>query len=117
MHNTNSNKGFAFGETIRYNNKNNLRFDATCIYFNTDSYDSRIYNYESSLQYSFAMNSYFGKGFRTALLSSYHINKNISLTLKFGSTYYFDQDQIGTGLELTNSNHKEDIQIHIKFKF
>lgn len=117
MHNTNSNKGFAFGETIRYNNKNNLRFDASCIYFNTDSYDSRIYNYESSLQYSFAMNSYFGKGFRTALLSSYHINKNISLTLKLGSTYYFNQDQIGTGLELTNSNHKEDIQIHIKFKF
>lgn len=117
LQNTNSNKGFALGEAIRYQNSKSLRIDASCIYFNTDSYDSRIYNYESSLQYSFAMNSYFDQGFRAILLTSYNLHNKLSLTLKFSSTSYLNKDNIGTNLELINSKHREDLQIQLKYKF
>jgi len=114
--NTN-NKGIGISEAIRYTVMNKLRFDASLTYFNTDSYDSRIYNYESSLLYSFAMNTYYYQGLRGTLLASYNILEKLNLTAKLGSTIYFNKDVIGTNLEQINNKHKEDLQIQLRWKF
>lgn len=112
-----NNKGFSIGETIRYLGIKNLRLDLACIYFNTDSYDVRIYNYESSLLYTFAMNSYYYKGIRGTLLASWKILENLSLTVKFATTNYFNRNIIGTGLEQISANHREDLQLQFRWKF
>lgn len=114
--NTNS-KGFGIGESIRYNDNKRIRLDFSTIFFNTDSYDSRIYNYESSLLYTFAMTSYYYKGIRLTLLASWKILEKLSLTAKFGSTIYFNKGNIGSGLEEIKSNHKEDLQLQLRWKF
>lgn len=111
-------KGFALCEAVRFLGINNLRLDISATYFNTDNFDCRIYCYESSLLYTFAMTPFYYKGIRTIFLASWKIIKHrLSLYAKIGSTSYFNKKTIGTGLELIDSRHKEDLQIQLRWKF
>ncbi|MCH5175066.1 MAG: helix-hairpin-helix domain-containing protein [Prevotellaceae bacterium] len=111
--------GFAISENIRWQNPNTkLRIDLGLTYFNTDSYDAQIYNYEPSLLYTFSSTSYYYHGIRTTLLASIPIVKqSLFVNTKVGFTRYFNRNTIGSGLELINANHKEDLQIQVRWKF
>ena len=112
-------KGLAIGENIRWQNpKNKCRIDFGITYFNTDSYNARVYHYEPTLLYSFGSTSYYYEGIRTTLLASIPIMKqSLSLNAKLGMTRYFDRDTIGTGLEMIDANHREDLQVQVRWKF
>ena len=111
--------GFAISENIRWQHpKTKLRFDVGLTYFNTDSYDVRVYNYEPSLLYTFSSTSYYYHGIRTTLLASIPIIKqSLFINTKFGLTKYFNKETIGSGLDLINANHKEDLQVQLRWKF
>lgn len=109
--------GYSIGEAIRYTGTKNLRIDFSTTYFNTDDYDTRIYNYESSLLYTFGMNAYYNQGIRTTLLANWTIHPKLILTFKGSSTAYIHQHTIGTALELIEANHREDIQLQLRWKF
>lgn len=111
--------GFAISKNIRWQNPNTkLRFDAGVTYFNTDSYDARIYGYEPSLLYTFSSVSYYYHGIRTTLLASIPIVKqSLFIYTKLGFTKYFNKETIGSGLDLINASHKEDLQVQLRWKF
>ena len=111
--------GFAISEDIRLQNPNSrFRFDIGVTYFNTDSYDARIYSYEPSLMYAFSSTSYYYHGVRTALLASIPVVKHsLFINTKFGFTKYFNRDTIGSGLDLINANHREDVQVQLCWQF
>ena len=116
---TNSNEyGFAISENIRWQNpKTKLRFNWGITVFNTDSYDARIYGYEPSLLYAFSSTSYYYHGIRTTLLASIPIvKKRLLINTKLGFTKYFNKETIGSGLDLINANHKEDLQVQLRWK-
>ena len=109
--------GFAITEALQWHDddkKKQLCINAT--YFNTDSYDTRIYNYEPNLLYTFGMTSYYHKGIRLCTLASFPITKNLFVTAKAATTIFFDLESIGSDTELISSNHKEDIQMQIRWK-
>lgn len=112
-------KGFAIGENIRWQNpKNQCRFDLGITYFNTDSYNARIYHYEPSLLYSLGSTSYYYNGIRATLFASVPIIKeSLFIQAKLGMTKYFNRDTIGSGLEMIDANHKEDLQIQMRWTF
>ena len=112
-------KGFAIGENIRWQNlKNKCRIDLGITYFNTNSYDARVYNYEPSLLYSFGSTSFYDKGIRGTLLASLPIVKqSLFINAKLGMTKYFNRDTIGSGLEMIHADHREDLQVQIRYKF
>ena len=112
-------KGFAIGENIRWQNpKNQCRIDLGITYFNTDNYNARIYHYEPTLLYSFGSTPYYYKGIRTTLLANLPLVKEtLFLNAKFAMTKYFNQDTIGSGLERIDANHREDLQVQVRWKF
>jgi hypothetical protein len=112
-------KGFAIGENIRWQNpRNKCRIDFGITYFNTDSYNARVYNYESSLLYTSGSTSYYYQGIRTTLLASIPIAKQtLFINAKLGMTRYFNRDTIGSGLEMIDGNHREDLQVQVRWKF
>lgn len=112
-----SSRGYSISEAVRYLGIRNLRLDLSTTYFHTDDYDSRITNYEPSLLYSFAMTSYYYHGMRTTFLASWNLVRRLFITVKFTNTSYFNRPTIGTGLELINNNHKDDLQIQVRWKF
>lgn len=112
-------KGFAIGESFRWQSpKTKCRIDFGVTYFNTDSYNARIYYYEPSLLYSFSYTSYYYEGIRTTLLASVPIVKqSLFINTKLGMTKYFNRDTIGTGLEMIDASHREDLQVQVRWKF
>jgi hypothetical protein len=80
----------------------NIRF----AYFNTPSYNSRIYAYEDDVLYSFSFGMYSGKGFRTYLNLKYNLAKKLNIWLRYGLFIYKDVETVGTYLDEINGNKK-----------
>ena len=92
------------------------RADISLTYFNTDSYASKVYTNEPSLLYTMGMTSLFYQGMKVVALYSTNVSSRLTLTCKFSATKYFNRDTIGTGLEMINASHKEDIQLQLRWK-
>lgn len=90
---------------------------ATFGYFHTDDYNSRIYCYERGMAYDFYFPSYYGEGIRYALLLGCTMIRNVRLSLKAGTTDYFDRASIGTGLQQIARSSATDIQLQMEWKF
>ncbi len=78
---------------------------------NTSSYDARLYAYEPSLPFSFALPAYTGHGIRSGIVGSYELSKTIQLALKIGRTDYWDRDEIGSSLDVIAGTHKTDVSV------
>ncbi|MDE6721719.1 MAG: helix-hairpin-helix domain-containing protein [Bacteroidaceae bacterium] len=111
--------GFAICENLRWQNPNTeCRIDLGIAYFNTDTYNTRIYHYEPSLLYTFGSTSYYYKGIRTTLFASIPLIKHsLSINAKLGMTKYFNRSTISSGLEMIDANHREDLQVQLQYKF
>ena len=98
--------------------KHSLRISNGITLFQTD-YASRIYDYERGLLYAYNYHMLNGSGIRSYLLAQYKHGQIQRLTtaIKIGSTYYYDRSTIGTNANLITTNHKEDIQIQIRYAF
>lgn len=93
-----------------------LGLDARIAYFDTDSYEERIYAYENDLYYCFTINSHYGKGCRTYLLLKYNY-KFIHFWIRIAQSYYFDRMVISSGLEEIDRPHKTELKMQLMFKF
>ena len=110
--------GYAISEQAQWQDTDKkIRASLSLTYFNTDGYDARIYSYEPSLLYTFGMSSYYDHGIRIVALVSFPLFRQLSVTGKVGATRFFNKESIGSGSQLINSSHKEDLQIQLRWKF
>ena len=75
-------------------------------FFDTDSFDNRIYIYEADVLYNFNYPFYYGKGMRTYHLFQYRLARNLKVMLKYGLTY--------------SQNHEIDrnnVKLQVKYDF
>ncbi len=111
-------KGILLSENLRWaDSDRKSRAEFTLTYFHTDNYESRISIYEPSLLYTFGFRPLYHHGLRSSLLVSMPLYRNINLCAKIGSTFYFNRNTIGSGLELIRQNHREDLQVQLRAKF
>ncbi len=85
--------------------------------FGTDSYNERIYSYESDVQYSYSVPSYYGKGIRCMMMIDWAPYHWFDLSVRYGQSWYSDRNVIGTGLDLINGNTKSEVELQYKMKF
>ena len=86
-------------------------------YFETDSYDSRIYSFENDVLYGYSIPVFFGKGYRYYINGRYKLNKKLSFWGRFAQTIYSDQNEIGSGLDLIKGNKKSEIKLEMIYDF
>ena len=86
-------------------------------YFETDSYNTRLYAYENDLLYSFSIPVFYGKGYRYYLNFNYDITKKISVWAKFAQSIYPDKKIIGSGLDEISGNKKTEVKFQIIFNY
>ena len=108
--------GYAISEQVQWKS-NKTRFNISATYFNTDTYNARIYSYEPSLLYTFGMSSYYYEGFRIIALASIPLTPSLTITSKIGTTHFLNKQTIGSGTQSILSPHKEDLQIQLRLKF
>ena len=91
-------------------------FSVRLAWFNTESYNARIYAYENDLLYTFSIPAYFGKGFRTYLNVQYSILKNLDLWVKAGNTFWSDRETISSGYNEIFGKNKTELKFQLRLK-
>jgi DNA uptake protein ComE-like DNA-binding protein len=86
-------------------------------YFETDSYNSRLYAFENDVLYSFSIPVFYEKGYRYYLNLNYDINKKITVWAKFAQYLYPEKNIIGSGLDEISKNHKTEAKLQILYNF
>lgn len=94
-----------------------LSFSARLSYFDTETYNARIYAFENDVLYAYSFPAYFYRGVRTYLTIRYRVYKGIDAWFRVANTFYSNRDHVGSGLEETPSNHRTDIKVQVRFKF
>ncbi|RZK34667.1 MAG: helix-hairpin-helix domain-containing protein, partial [Pedobacter sp.] len=86
-------------------------------YFNTPSYNSRIYAYEDDVLYNFSFGMYSGKGFRNYINLKYKIIKHLDVWARCAMFLYKDVETVGSGLDELKGNKKTDVKLQIRYQF
>ena len=94
----------------------NWQFNGRFAYFNTDSYDSRIYAYERDVLYAVSFPAYANKGFRTYLVARYDLTPDVSLSCRIARTTLTDATSIGSGLDTIEGRFKTDVKIQLVWR-
>lgn len=83
--------------------------------FNTDSYDSRIYAYESDVLYGYSMPAYANKGIRFYGNIRCKISPKVDVWFRYASFLYADYG-IGSGLDEIDGKMKSDIRLQFRIQ-
>jgi hypothetical protein len=89
----------------------NVRF----IFFQTESFDSRIYEYENDLEGVFSLPGLYGRGVRWYVLARYKLAGRLELSLKYADLIRDDVKRLGTGLDELPTNHDNRFGLQIDF--
>jgi len=93
-----------------------LRLNGGAGLFHTDSYDSRLYLYESGPLYTYSSMQFQGEGIRYWLMVRAGIGKRLMLTAKMGVTDYFDRSVTGSGYQKVAGSSLADLDLQVRWK-
>lgn len=107
--------GFLIYQDLKYN-LGYTNILGRLIYYNTDSYNSRIYEFENDLRGIFSNNPLYGNGFRWYLMLSTTFKEYFRFSIKYSET--INSDKIKTNdkyIEFGEVNNFINLQFDIKF--
>ncbi|MBK8492099.1 MAG: helix-hairpin-helix domain-containing protein [Saprospirales bacterium] len=85
--------------------------------FDTDGYDVRFYAYENGLLYNFAIPAYYDRGARFYVNVRYKGIRNLTAELRYASSFFPGNIEIGTGIDATPGNRRSEVGIQLKWSF
>ncbi|TVR82671.1 MAG: helix-hairpin-helix domain-containing protein [Saprospirales bacterium] len=94
-----------------------ISFTGRLSFFDTESFNSRIYAFENDLLYSFSVPPFSDRGYRYYLNLRYRPTRAITLEARIAQTKYTNRDQIGSGLETIEGNTRTDVKFQIRYLF
>ncbi len=119
LDNNKTQKGYLAYQDVTYN-KIGTPLSVTLRYslFQTDSYDSRIYAYESDMPGAYSILSNYYRGSRFYIMLDYNITRRIEIWVRYAQTYYDNKSTISEGsLTEIKGNTKSEIKAQVRFKF
>lgn len=85
--------------------------------FDGDTYDARLYTYESDVLYVYSVPSFYNRGIRWYLMARYSVTRGVDLWVRFAQTYYSNINTIGSGLDEINGNTKSELKAELRLRF
>lgn len=116
IENTSKSNGYAFIQDIETKIKR-CQIKGRLAYFNTDSYDSRIYAYENDVLYAVSFPAYNGKGWRYYLIGKMPISRNLDAWIRIAQTNVNDSATMGSGTNEIEGSRKTDLKVQLKYSF
>jgi hypothetical protein len=109
--------GFMVFQDIQFTpEKIPVNASARIAWFNTDSYNSRIYAYENDLLYTFSIPAFYGNGIRTYLNLNYQISEKLDCWFKIANTLWNDRDAISSGYNEIQGKNKTELKFQLRLK-
>lgn len=94
-----------------------LQFTGRFMLFATDSYDARLYAFESDVPGVFGMPPIYGRGMRWYTMLRWSVARHVDLWARYGITIYNDRESIGTGLQEINGDTRSDLKLEMRLRF
>ncbi len=111
-------KGFLVYQDIAYNHPEKpWQLSSRFALFDTDTYNERLYAYESDVLYAFSIPSYYYKGSRFYVMGKYSFGRRMDVWLRYAITHYANKQVIGSGLDEIQGNRKSEIKVQVRFRF
>ena len=109
--------GYLLLQDFRYDPFLSLRFYGRLVLFDTDSYDSRIYQFENDVRGVMNNPALYGKGTRWYLMIEYDLFKNARISAKYSELYKPDEIYLSSGDNeiLNNLDNRITVQLDIIF--
>ena len=109
--------GYLVFQDINLNPIPNLKFYGRIIVFKTDSFNTRIYEFENDLTGTFSSKPLFGDGFRWYLLIKYQIFNQLEIALKYSTTIRTDVESISSGNQEIRDNSESVLSLQVDLQF
>lgn len=114
----NPEQGMLFTQDILFKPKSfPLDFSLRYALFDTDSYDSRLYSFESNALYVFSVPAYYYQGSRAYLMLRYSFLRRFDLWVRYGQFLYSNRPSLSSGNEQISGNRKSDITVQLRVSF
>ncbi len=111
-------KGIMFFQDVKYTfAKPDISIATRIAFFDTETYNARIYAYENDVLYAFSVPPYFGRGTRFYGVVKYEINRTFSVWLRYAQTNFSDRDSISSGLNEIDGPVRSEVKAMLRVKF
>lgn len=108
--------GFLMYQDLRVLPSPKLKIDARVTVFDTDSFDTRVYQFENDLLYVMSNEVLFGQGQRLYILLNYKPYRFMEVWAKYGITIFEDELTIGSGLDEIQGNRRSEAGVQVRFR-
>jgi hypothetical protein len=115
---TGASKGILLYQDVEYRVKKiPVVIDFRIAWFNTGSYNSRIYAYEHDMAAGFSFSPLYNEGYRSYVMFRYDITRQISCRIRLSQTNFFGNTTIGSGFDAIDANTRSDIKFQLSARF
>lgn len=110
--------GWLFFQDVFWDNPSTpLALNMRLAYFNTDSYNSRIYAYENDVLYASSFPLYQNQGWRFYANCQWRLNRGLNLWLRYAVFNYTDLASVGSGLALSSGNKRSTVTAQLRWQW
>lgn len=109
--------GYLIFQDIRFYPTSRLRIDARVTMFDTDDFNSRVFQFENDLLYVLSNQMLFDQGQRMYVLLNYQATEWLDIWGKIGTTVYENRNVISSGLAQIDGNRRSDIGVQARIRF
>jgi hypothetical protein len=85
--------------------------------FDAEGSNNRQYVYEKDVLYAFSSQMHYGEGWRCMVMMKYEVSGFLTFWIKVSQYIYPGENEIGSGLNMINSNHKTEVKIQAITRF
>jgi hypothetical protein len=112
-----SEQGVLLSQTMQCALFRSLALRARVAIFETDSYDSRMYEYEDDLPRSSSNPALYGRGLRWYVILTYSVFIKVDMAAKFSQTIKDGVHSIGSGLDEIEGHTQSLLSIQLDVRF
>ncbi|MDZ7657665.1 helix-hairpin-helix domain-containing protein [Fodinibius sp.] len=109
--------GYLLYQDLRLRINDEFSLDTRLSMFDTESFATRVYQFENDLLYVFSSQSFFDQGQRMYVLLNYEPFDFLELWAKFGITVYEDTQIIGSGLNQIEGDKRSEVGVQARVQF
>ena len=115
--NSSSEKGFLLFQDVRYSPIQSLNLSARIVFFKTDSYDSRVYEFENDLTGVMTNPPLYGEGTRWYIVAQYKTQIGLTLSVKYSELFKPTERTLSSGDSEIQGNIDNRISFQMDFQF
>ncbi len=107
-------KGTLLYQEANYRLSDKLKISMRLTFFDTDGYESRLYQFERDIPGVLTNQMLYGKGSRWYLLCNYKLAPILSVSLKFSTTHYYYRSFIGSQADRINGDELSALALQLQ---